>query len=73
MKLNTKKNPNNPKKKWAKDLNTHFSKKDIQMANRDIKKMLNITNYQRNANITTMRYHLAPVRIAIINKSTNKC
>ena len=37
-------------------------------------KMLNIADYLRNANQTTMRYHLTPVRIAIINKSTNnKC
>ena len=32
--------------------------------------MLNITSHQRDANIKTMmRYHLTPVRIAIINKS----
>ena len=36
--------------------------------------MLNITNYQRNANQTTVRYHLTQVRMAIIKKSTNnKC
>ena len=70
IQLNTRK-IGNPKKKWEKNLDGHFSREDMQMANRHMTGCATSLIIGEMQIKTTVRYHLTLVRVALIKGSTD--
>jgi hypothetical protein len=65
---------NDPTKKWVNELNRTFSKKEVQMAKKHMKKFSPSLVTKEIQIKTMLRFHLIPVRMATIkNTNSNKC
>jgi hypothetical protein len=58
-------------KKWPNELNRHFSKEEVQLANKYMKKCPKFLAIKEMQIKAILKFHLTPVRMAVI-KNTNK-
>lgn len=72
LKIPVTQQQNKPNQKWAKNLNRHFSIKDMQAANKHIEGCSASLIIKQTQLKTTVRCHLTPTRVAAI-RTENKC
>jgi hypothetical protein len=71
LKKLTSQRTNNPLNKFTNELNRQFSKEEAQMANKHMKKCSTSMAIKEMQIKTTLRFHLTPVRMAVINDTNN--
>jgi hypothetical protein len=60
-------------KKWARELNREFPKKEVQMASKYMKKCSTSLVIKDMRIKRMLRFHLTPVKMALIKDNNNKC
>jgi hypothetical protein len=61
----------NPVKKWANELNRHFSKEKVQTASKNMKKCSKFLAIKEMQIETTLRFHFTPIRTAVTKNTNN--